>query len=484
MNLSSKLNTFLLAAIFVAACPAEYAAVGDSAVTVSFNLTHPGPVFSTDFSGLSFEMSQLLPSPNGLHYFRPENLPLVNLFHTLGIKSLRVGGNTADRSANQLPGDADLDSFFAFAKAANVKVIYCLRLHDGDPQADARTAKYIMARYANEMDCFSIGQEPSAYPKPYSYSNYRSDWRKFAGTIIAAVPDVKFCGPSVHNNGAWARNFMADFGRSHHVVLITEHLYPGGSGNKVVSPEIGIDRMLESAAATNSFVNVYQRLYESFVPMADSNQLPYRLEEANNYFNGGAKDVSNTFASALWGLDFMFWWAEHGAQGVNFHTGDRVSADYQLRAAKYTAFYSTANGYLARPLAYGIKAFNLSSHGHAVPVELSPSHFNLTAYCVLGPDHNVCVTLINKEHDAAAQTLTATIRPNGGRFRSAQVMYLAAPDHNVADTSGETLGNAEIQTDGIWNGQWTPIGSSEKDGDNFTIHVPPATATIVKLLPD
>ena len=51
----------------------------------------------------------------------------------------------------------------------------------------------------------------------------------------------------------------------------------------------------------------------SFVPQAISNALPYRLEEVNNYFNGGATNVSNTFASALWGLDFMYWWAAHGA---------------------------------------------------------------------------------------------------------------------------------------------------------------------------
>ena len=35
--------------------------------------------------------------------------------------------------------EADLDNLFQFAKAAGVKVIYCLRLHNGDPQVDADT---------------------------------------------------------------------------------------------------------------------------------------------------------------------------------------------------------------------------------------------------------------------------------------------------------------------------------------------------------
>src|SRR6185437_15644527 len=64
---------------------------------------------------------------------------------------------------------------------------------------------------------------------------YREDWKKFADALIAAVPNIKFCGPSVHNNGEWARRFMENFGQSNHVVLITEHLYPGGAGGKVPS---------------------------------------------------------------------------------------------------------------------------------------------------------------------------------------------------------------------------------------------------------
>ena len=108
------------------------------------------------------------------------------------------------------------------------------------------------------------------------------------------VPDVKFSGPGVHNNADWARKFMTDFATSNHVALITEHLYPGGAGGKVPTPEIGRDRMLSA-----EFTAKYEKLHDGFVPQVISNGLPYRLEEVNNYFNGGATNVSNTFASAL-----------------------------------------------------------------------------------------------------------------------------------------------------------------------------------------
>ena len=112
-------------------------------ITIAIDVDHPGAAIAPEFTGLSYEIASILPS-DGSRYFRAENTPLITLFHTLGIKSLRSGGNTADRNAGRLPEFADLDSLFGFAKAAGVKVVYCLRLHDGDPALDAATAKYIM----------------------------------------------------------------------------------------------------------------------------------------------------------------------------------------------------------------------------------------------------------------------------------------------------------------------------------------------------
>jgi hypothetical protein len=138
------------------------AAPAQSPLAISVDTKLPGVAISPDFTGLSFELTQLLPGPDGLHYFRPGNYRLISLFQTLGIKNLRVGGNTSDRNWRRPPDPADIDSLFAFAKAADVKIIYCLRLHNGDPGYDARTAKYIMDHYPDQVACFSSGQEPTA----------------------------------------------------------------------------------------------------------------------------------------------------------------------------------------------------------------------------------------------------------------------------------------------------------------------------------
>ncbi len=48
----------------------------------------------------------------------------------------------------------------------------------------------------------------------------------------------------------------------------------------------------------------------------------------NSVTGGGAKGVSNTFASALWALDTLFELAQAGVSGVNVHTFP--SAQYAL----------------------------------------------------------------------------------------------------------------------------------------------------------
>lgn len=493
MNRSLPLITAAIVAAALLLAAESHGATTNSELTIRLDAKKTTNTIAPDFSGLSFETSLLLPNDRGTHYFRPDNQPLITLFHTLGIKNLRIGGNTGDRDFKRMPSYADLDSLFGFAKAADVKVVYCLRLHNGDPNVDAQMVKYIMDRYAPQVDCFTIGQEPSAYPtetndtrastermgdtnEKYSYDRYRDDWKKFADVIIAAVPNVKFAGPSVHNSGAWGEHFIKDFGRSNHVALITEHLYPGGAGGKVPSPEIGRDRMLG-----DHFVKAYEKLYNGFAPMALSNGLPYRLEEVNNYFNGGATNVSSTFAASLWGLDFMYWWAQHQAAGLNFHTGDKVAAGPNLYPSKYTAFFSSTNGYTVRPLGYGIKAFDLGGHGKFIIPALSDSgNTNLSTYAVVGEDNNIYVTLINKEHSPDAQRLNVALIGHGNfPFTNAEMMTLTQADGDIGGTNGVTLGGGEIKSDGSWCGTWQRLDTNN-DGA-FVLTLAPASAVIVKL---
>jgi hypothetical protein len=228
------------------------------------------------------------------------------------------------------------------------------------------------------------------------------------------------------------------------------------------------------------FVRAYQKLYDGFVPQALADGLPYRLEEANSFYNGGADGVSDTFASALWGLDFMWWWAAHGAAGINFHGGDTVSAGGRLRVSRYAAFVTEGAGFRIRPLGYGIKAFELGAQGRIVPAELTanPGQLNLTAYAALAADGSLVATLINKEHGGSGRSARVTLAP--GRNRAAAVtLALAAPGGDVAAKAGVTLGGAPIGDDASWAGAWTPAPAADASGA-LTISLPPATALVIK----
>jgi Glycosyl hydrolase family 79 C-terminal beta domain len=478
-NLFLKNVAIILVATVISFSLFPELALAQSPATINLNPPNleKGVIMPPEFIGLSFEMEKVLPESNGKYYFSPENKPLIAIFKTLGIKSLRVGGNTADRPTIKVPSKADLDSLFAFAKAADVKIIFTLRMREGDPKVAADLAKYIMDHYKSDLTCFAIGNEPNVFAK--EYPAYRDLWKSYMETIVApgSAPDAKFCGPgATPGKTAWAKDFATDLGDSGRVVLITQHDYPGGSARTVTDAAGARDKMLSPA-----WVKGYEKFYAKFVPAAKAKNLPFRLEEANSFFNGGAKDVSDTFASALWALDYAYWWAMQEANGINFHTGDKVAAGGQNTSCKYAAFLTAPGGYSACPIAYGLKAFDLTGRGRLMPLDFASNAdgINLTAYAVSGQNNILFITLINKEHGSNAREANISIAP-GGTWNKADTMSLTAPKGDVSTTSGVTLGGAEIKTDGSWQGTWTPL-ANPPDSGNFTIKVPAATAVVIRL---
>src|SRR5579864_5211334 len=165
-------------------------AEAQSPVTITVDAQSIGTAIPADFSGISFESSNLLPEKDGRYILSEENKPLIALFRELSIRSLRIGGSTADMPKYEVPGEKDVDHLFAFAAAADVKVIYTLRLPRADVAHDAGIAKYIMDHYAAQLTCFEIGNEPDFYRRIYreipDYPTYREHWKKIAGAVTNA----------------------------------------------------------------------------------------------------------------------------------------------------------------------------------------------------------------------------------------------------------------------------------------------------------
>jgi hypothetical protein len=216
--------------------------------------------------------------------------------------------------------------------------------------------------------------------------------------------------------------------------------------------------------------NQYPALYRAvFRPVANQG-LPWRLTEYDDHVRG-VTNASDAFVAALWALDALHWWAAHGAAGVNFQNTAWLRTD--------TFYRDAAGSYQVYPKAYGIRAFDLGSHGRVAPVSIrNEPCLNLTAYAVRDENH-LYVTVINKEHGPGARAAAVTILLEGFAPGSAAAMYLTAPNGDVQATQGVRLGGATITNNAAWRGEWTAMPLNAQSPCALT--VPAASAGVVKL---
>ena len=472
-----------------------------STVNLQIKTQSPDIIIPDDFSGLSFEMGSLRSGNGGTNGYMfddtttwpiPQHKQIFHLFKELGIRNIRVGGGSVDM--NIVPSNTDIDAFFRFVKEINASIIYSVRLLNGNITDDTNIVKYVWGNYKQYIDCFAIGNEPDFHsyhtvdPQIYetspgvpgtAYPSYLNKWRSFAAAITTAVPLVKFGGPDTgsnypipggsntsYNGKTWTLNFWNDEKNSGIFKTIFFHNYVGGGAPSIASG-IGVRQMIDQMLSTTWVSSYYPDLYNASCAPLVAEGFPYRLTESNS-FSGYRAGGSNSFATALFALDYMHWWAAHGATGVNFHNKQWVGNG---------PIYLDGNGnFQTYPIGYGIKAFDLGGHGRSDSLTITnPDTLNLTAYAVADTNY-LYVTIINKEHGNTARDANIIITADG-LSDSAAVMYLTSPN-GVADTTGVTLGGFPITNSG-WAGTWSPIDSISTSG--YYVKVPASSAAIVKI---
>jgi hypothetical protein len=442
-----------------------------AAVTVAVGVDNSGPDLAPGFAGLSYETSQVLPK-NGKYYFDAGNKALVTLFQTLGVKSLRVGANAVDDPKVPIPQQEDLDSLFAFAKAAGVKVIYSFRLKQ-DANAAVPLAQYIASQYADQLDCFCIGNEPDAGGKFKTYDDYMAAWRPQYEAISAAVPSARFGGPSVSaSSDVFAVPFVKEWGPSGKLAFVSDHHYFLGD-SKLLSKDPAAGR---ESCLSDDLHSKYESAYDMLGKPAASAGVPYRLDETNSSFGGGALDISDTYAASLWALDYLHWWAARHTGGINFHTGDRVAVTHP---PYYSAFITEPDdsgfqydtGFQIFPLSYALLDFNLGAHGKSLPVKFARKPgVNFDAYAFQDRD-SLYLTLINRSHAPVTVSLQLPATTGAGSWRR---IDLTAPNDDISVKTGITVGGASIKEDGTWSGKWDAVDLSSKQ-----VTVGPVSASVL-----
>ena len=395
-----------------------------------------------DFMGLGYEISSVA-VPGLLSDKNSTYLRLIQNFRTPGV--IRIGGNTSDYAsydargeAKSLPkgtvtNEANLRELRSFLDAVGWRLIWGLNLGSNKLDNAVEQARAVAGIMGDKLIALEIGNEPDLFPKqghrprPYDFAMWLADYRRYKAAIRAVLPRVAFAGPDL----AGATDWMEQFARQESdIALLTAHHYITGQANPAAT--------LETLLAPNLRYRASLARFQAAAKLAGK---PWRMCETASFSGGGKAGVSDTFASALWVLDYLFELASFGCAGVNMQTG----VNHLGRISYYTPVGDDLQGhYTAAPEYYGLLAFAQAGKGETVAARCDAA--NLTAYAVRQSDNRLCVVLINKDQSQDATATIKGIGPNGARM-----MRLTAP--SLTATNGIALGGASVDGAGNWSGK-------------------------------
>jgi len=403
------------AAMAVAALPRS--AFGETiTATLKIALDRTLSTMPLDFAGFSFESAQLADST----YFSGANTALVEQFRKLSNRGvLRLGGNLSDvtlwnggskptplpssaqhkiqtrfewmlvgrRAGENRPATITPESISAlgfFLKATGWKLIYGFNLGTGTPGRAAEEAACVVENVGDSLLAFQVGNEADFFGRSFrrhgwDFNHYWDEYQSYVKAVRARVPHAPFAGPDVAANTNWARQFAErDKGDA---VLLTSHYYAMGP------PE-------DTKMNANRLLSRDPRLVRDvplLVAAAKVAGMPYRMAEGNSCFHGGKSGVSDAFASALWGADYMLFLAQAGCAGVNLHSGGE---------GFYAAFVEHPPHIKERPLFFGMEFAQRFAGATFLEAQLDAKS-NVTAYAALR-GHEILLAVINKDSTPAS----------------------------------------------------------------------------------
>jgi hypothetical protein len=466
----------------VAADPGATGATAAGTATIGVDWAHPGSRLAGDAIGLSFEEREL-----GIGNLDASKGNMVQLFKTLGVSNVRIGGNTLDRDTLWVPaGQAppvpkpdwvqdvvtpnDVKRLRGFLDATGWKAEVGINVGRWDPVLGADQARTLQKVLGSKLQSIECGNEPDQWPgkglapADFDYAQYHPRWAACADV----VGDNRIAGPdTAGTSSSWAASLAADEGKR--MNMLTVHQYAAGPG-------ITVDQMLAKAQIDSQLDGVKTNL-----AAARKAGLPMRVDEANSAYSGGVDGVSNVYASALWVIDYGLSMAQAGVEGVNIHGGLGVCNDpiWNGKFQRYTPIcaantaYQLAQSYQVMPIYYGIWMARQMGPGKFLPVTVTADN-NISAYAVKGDDGRTRIALVQKDATTGAP-VHVTLNVGGGN-RTAKVLHMTGDALTGVAT---TIQGATV--DG--NGKLSPgrPDTARVQKGTLELDVPSGSATIVTL---
>jgi hypothetical protein len=453
-------------------------------VSVSVPARPAGPAVSADFMGLSFEVRSL---PTIAGYAGRGDL--VALLRSLGPGVMRFGGVSADEQAawvgragagSGLPGwahtaidERDLTGIAALARAIGWRVLLTVNLGHYDPTAAASEAAAAHALLGPYLAGIEIGNEPDLYPRKHlrppgaGVAAYLPQATAYRAAIEAAVPGVPIAGPDP-STGLHGLPWIRAAARALAPQLLTDHYYPLSScGERPTISELLSPTVRRSES----------EMLATTVALARTYATPLRVDETNDISCEGQPGVSNTFAAALWALDYTARAAAAGVAGVNFHDLiDRPRAYSPLEAPGPSAL--AAGALHTAPEWYALLAAHTLVGGRPLRAGVAgAAPGELSASAVRAPDGRVRLVLV--DYDPPGSTPLAVHLRVPRALAGGSVLRLTA--RSPAATSGVRLGGREVAPDGTWTPAALPAVSGR--AGSLAVQMSPSSAAVVTLSP-
>jgi hypothetical protein len=311
----------------------------------------PFATMPRDFVGISFEMPQLY-NPN---YYAASNTSLVLAYRKLSSNGvLRAGGHLSDVTRWEGPNGsfstpkeeagvehgktywewkltdpsvrdtksgaitpAAIQNLRGFLDATNWRLIYGLNFGCGSVERAVDEASVVAKAMGDRLIAFQLGNEDDQFggmpffrERGFNFEKYFADYQAFVQAILQAVPHARIGGPDVATNMGWVKSFAEH--ADNNAIFLSSHFYAMGPAK---------DPSMDALFLLNPNARLAKQITQVRQAIAVSKGLPYRMTEGNSCFGGGKPDVSNAYASALWGADYLLTCANAGFAGVNLHGG-------------------------------------------------------------------------------------------------------------------------------------------------------------------
>ncbi|KAI0633080.1 glycoside hydrolase family 79 protein [Trametes polyzona] len=454
------------------------------------------------FFGFSIEMSvanQL--SDTTLHV---QFLNLMNIIaQRAGAVHIRVGGNTQETAflVDSFPDGKMMEKdkedasnptstpVLAFTPEllymlANVSSLMNARWYLGIPFNDTSNFRFQIAELgeailgdnllgfqaANEPDLYAAhGHRPPTYSQFDFFGEYALLTQAYQNDTSIPIKN-NLIAPSV--SGTWTPESVWDTGfvdaYTQYLGALAVERYPTDNC-AVIFPNPDNpphDPIAEQALflTHQAGINITQQ-YTNSTMLAQTWGKPFLMFETNTASCGGFPGISDTFTSALWGLDYAMQMAYSNFTGALFHFGGQNVSYNPFTAAptNQSAFHQWTVG----PIFYSsiVVAEALGQTNTSQVKDLFPNNGDdLTpAYAIYENGNLARMALINYMTDpSGANDYVATIYVGGSGFNepngvpaSVKVKYLLAPSTSEKDNitwAGQTLGG-RFQADGTWKGQ-------------------------------